>query len=43
MGERGRNWIVTDFSSAKVSQDMYEVYNWLFDQTKTTPKCVRIN
>ena len=43
MGEKGRNWIVKDFSSAKVSQDMHEVYNWVFDQTKTTPKCVRIN
>ena len=43
MGQKGKNWIVKDFSSAKVSQDMHEVYNWLFDQTKTTPKCVRTN
>lgn len=43
MGKKGRDWIVSDFSSTKVSQDMHEVYNWLFDQTKTAPRCVRTN
>jgi glycosyltransferase involved in cell wall biosynthesis len=43
MGARGREWMIRDYSWAKIGNQMSAVYEWVTDTSKTIPTCLKLN